>query len=122
LGYETEIADENANVLEGVSLKMPELILKSDNYEFILGNNYPNPFDNTTEIPYSLPESGKARLIIFNLLGEKLKVVFDKVQDRGNYKIIFNSSELNEGIYLYKLEFEGQENYYESTRRMIINR
>ncbi|MCD4680912.1 MAG: hypothetical protein K8S00_11045 [Bacteroidales bacterium] len=122
LGYESELADGKAKVLKGLTLKIPDLTSKSDDHEFSLGENYPNPFNNTTEIPYSLPEYGRVRLIIFNLLGEKLKVVIDKAQEKGQYRIVFNRADLNDGIYLYKLEFESRWNYYESTKRMIINK
>lgn len=121
VGNISEIADEKAKILEGLSLKIPDVRNPGDNIVFSLGENYPNPFNNTTEIPYSIPESGRTRLIIFNLLGEKVKVILDQLQVKGNYKVEFNRNELAEGIYLYKLEFEGRENYYESTRRMIIN-
>jgi len=71
--------------------------------KFSLEQNYPNPFNPSTTIKYSIPESGNIKLIVFNSLGEEVKVLKDEFEEAGTYKINFNASELSSGIYFYKI-------------------
>ena len=71
--------------------------------EFTLNQNYPNPFNPSTTIKYSIPESGNIKLIVFNSLGEEVKVLKDEFEEAGSYKVNFNASELSSGIYYYKI-------------------
>ena len=75
----------------------------SNKYEFALSQNYPNPFNPTTTINYSLCNEGHAKLLIYNILGETVKIVFDEVKYRGDYKIEVNLSGLASGFYFYSL-------------------
>jgi len=72
--------------------------------EYALSQNYPNPFNPTTTIKFSLPESGNVKLIVFNILGEDVKTLLNGVKEAGIHTINFNASELNSGIYFYKIE------------------
>ena len=72
--------------------------------DFELYQNYPNPFNPTTTIKYSIPGNDYVKLKVFSLLGEEVKTLVDDYQTRGNYVIVFDGSELSNGIYLYKLE------------------
>ena len=78
----------------------------SDNapLQFALYNNYPNPFNPTTTIPYSIPEQANVRLSIFNLLGEKVETLVDEIKPAGNYTAKFYASGLSSGVYFYRLE------------------
>lgn len=71
-----------------------------------LFNNYPNPFNPTTVISYSLPKADKVKLEIFNILGQSIKVLVDGHQEAGLHRVEWNSEangSLASGIYLYKL-------------------
>ena len=60
--------------------------------EYKLLNNYPNPFNPSTIIPYRLKEGGHVRLTVYNLLAEKVAVLVDEYQEKGYYEVEFNPS------------------------------
>ena len=74
---------------------------------FKLYQNYPNPFNPGTIIKYSLPENSNVELIIYDLLGNEITTLVDKEQSAGNYEVVFNPSQIKNGIstgvYFYTL-------------------
>jgi len=71
--------------------------------KFELFRNYPNPFNPSTIIKYTIPENGNVSLKIFDLIGNELTTLVDDVQLAGEYKVEFNGSQYPSGIYLYQL-------------------
>ncbi len=84
--------------------------------EFKLSQNFPNPFNPSTTIKYSIPEASKVSLTIFNLLGEKVSTLVNEVKSAGSYNVDFNASNLSSGVYLYKL----QAGSFMQTQKMIL--
>jgi hypothetical protein len=72
--------------------------------EYILSNNYPNPFNPTTTIDFSIPEQTNVRVIIYDALGNQVDVIADGVKSAGTYSVKWNASNHASGIYFYKLE------------------
>jgi hypothetical protein len=70
---------------------------------YVLQQNYPNPFNPSTIINYDLASTGYTQLKVYNVLGEEVASLIDKVQDAGSYSIRFDASRLSSGIYFYKL-------------------
>ena len=70
---------------------------------YSLFQNYPNPFNPTTKIGFILPESSNIRLAIYSLLGERVAVLLEGFEKAGQHEIIFNTSDLPSGIYMYQL-------------------
>lgn len=75
---------------------------------FALGQNFPNPFNPSTSINYSLPQAGVVSLAIFNTLGQKVKEVVNGYQEAGNYTVSLNASDLSSGNYIYNVSVNGQ--------------
>jgi hypothetical protein len=71
---------------------------------FELSQNYPNPFNPTTTIHFSLPEASTVKLTVFNILGQEIKTLLNEFKESGIHTLNFNASELNSGIYIYKIE------------------
>jgi len=89
----------NLEKLFTTGLKLPQV---SDQFE--LFDNYPNPFNPTTIISYSLSKPSRVSLIIYNNKGQKIIDLVDDYQSMGNYNINFDASRLPSGIYFYHLK------------------
>jgi hypothetical protein len=83
---------------------------------FRLQQNYPNPFNPNTVISYSLPSASNVKLIVYNTLGQTVKVLENGFKNAGNYSIQLNGSNLASGIYLYRLESEN----YSAVKKFIL--
>jgi hypothetical protein len=83
---------------------------------FSLSQNYPNPFNPNSIITYSLPQALQVKLLVYNSLGQIVKILEDDYKEAGVYNITFNASGLPSGIYFYKIE-AGQ---FSKIRKMIL--
>ena len=70
---------------------------------FVLLDNYPNPFNAATRISFVLPESQRAELTIFDLLGRMVAKPIDGHLQAGRHELVFDASDLASGVYLYQL-------------------
>jgi hypothetical protein len=83
--------------------------------------NYPNPFNPETQIRYDLPASGHVKLSVFNILGQRVRVMVDEVQDAGYKSATWDGRddaghEVASGIYFYKIKMEN----YQKTKKMVL--
>lgn len=72
--------------------------------QFRLSQNFPNPFNPTTKISYSLHSQSHVSLKVFDVLGREKVTLVNIEQPTGNYSIEFNASTLTSGIYFYRLK------------------
>jgi hypothetical protein len=77
-------------------------------FTYSLAQNYPNPFNPETTIQYSLAKPGHVTLIIYNLMGQKVKTLIDKSQPAGKYTASWNGRNdqdkpVTTGVYFYKI-------------------
>ncbi|MCX6164251.1 MAG: T9SS type A sorting domain-containing protein, partial [Ignavibacteriae bacterium] len=66
--------------------------------------NYPNPFNPTTTISYTLKETSSVKLTVYDRLGREVKVLVDENQNAGTHTVEFNASSLPSGIYFYRIK------------------
>ena len=77
--------------------------------EFKLEQNYPNPFNPTTTIKYTVPNIGNeniaspTELVVYDILGKRIKTLVNKQQPAGNYQVTFDANDLSSGVYFYAL-------------------
>lgn len=73
-----------------------------DNYQ--LAQNFPNPFNPSTEIRYTLSRSERIKLTVTNISGREIVTLVDEAQNAGEYRVTFNAGQnLSSGIYCYRL-------------------
>lgn len=69
-----------------------------------LAGNYPNPFNPTTRIEYTLSKRDLVNLTVFNMAGQEVARLVDETQSAGTYVVRFDASKLPSGVYLYRLQ------------------
>jgi hypothetical protein len=104
-----ELDDATAKPIDNAVLSMnvigSALGVPSIGAENLLLANYPNPFDESTTIAYTLPKAGEVTLEIRNMLGTVVQtLVNNKVQAAGDYKLKLNSTLLESGMYMATLK------------------
>ena len=89
---------------------------------YLLAQNYPNPWNPSTLIKYSIPYESKIVLKIYNSLGQEVVLLKNGTAPAGNYQVEFKSNHLSSGVYFYRLFAEstdGKQNY-SSIKKMIL--
>jgi hypothetical protein len=85
--------------------------------ETIIFNNYPNPFNTTTNISFIINEDSFINLSVYNILGEKIKTLLNDILTVGEYKKQFDGSSLSSGIYIIVLR---RNNLVHSLKTILI--
>jgi hypothetical protein len=89
--------------------------------EFTLDQNFPNPFNPSTTINYSIPNSSFVQLIVYNSIGQEIAILVNEIIEGGNHSVDFDASNLPSGIYLYKLTASGTNgNEFQNIKKMIL--
>ncbi len=70
---------------------------------FALRGNYPNPFNPTTTISYTLAGSARASLVVYDMLGREVATLVNEVQSAGLHEVQFDASRMASGVYYYRL-------------------
>ena len=90
---------------------------------YSLEQNYPNPFNPSTQIAYGLAVDSKVTLKVFDVLGQEVATLINGNVAAGNHEINFNASNLNSGVYFYKIEATGVDGTnFTSVKKMILTK
>lgn len=87
-----------------------------DAIDYTLSPNYPNPFNPTTTIAYSIQKDGLVTLKLFDILGKDVSTLVNEYKPAGSYKVEFKASRLPSGIYFYMLSSGS----YTDTKKLIL--
>lgn len=95
--------------------------------EFLLEQNYPNPFSEYTYIAYELANDARINLSVFNMMGQAITTLVDDYQYSGTHQVQWNGrdmsdSPVNNGIYLYRMTIESNGRIELITKRMLLMR
>ncbi len=80
--------------------------------EYALHQNYPNPFNPITSVRYDLPEATHVKLVVYNILGQKITTLVDQQLSAGYHSITWSGlsdagQPVSSGIYMYRMESDG---------------
>ena len=88
--------------------------------QFQLFNNYPNPFNPSTKIKYSVPEVSFVTIKVYDFLGREVSMLVNEEKAAGSYEVDFSAKggamELASGIYLYRI----QAGEFHQVRKMLL--
>lgn len=83
---------------------------------FRLYDNYPNPFNPTTQIQYDLASASDVRIRVFDVIGRQITTLVNAQQSPGTYNVRFDASGLSSGIYFYRIETDS----FVATKQMML--
>ena len=102
----------------------------SDSYglpkTYELSDNYPNPFNPSTQIHYALPKEGRVSLIIYNILGNKVRTLVSQTKKPGNYDVFWDGRDetgtaLSTGTYFYQIRVQSEEEIeFKATKKLLM--
>ncbi|MHB8132449.1 MAG: T9SS type A sorting domain-containing protein [Mobilitalea sp.] len=75
--------------------------------KFAMLTNYPNPFNPSTSIRYTIPKLCHVALSIYNLIGQQITTLVNEKQQAGSYEVNYNMRDLSSGIYICRLSMDG---------------
>lgn len=90
--------------------------------DYTLGQNFPNPFNPSTRISYSLPKESNVKIRVYDIEGRELRAFDFKNQKSGVYNVFFNSTGLTSGVYFYGITCEAVDGskLYKAVKKMIF--
>ena len=92
-----------------------EVVVKVPN-KFDLNQNYPNPFNPTTTISYEIAKETIVSLKVYDVIGNEIVTLVNETKPAGTYEVIFDASNLSNGVYLYKI----QAGNFTATKKLIL--
>ena len=109
LSDDTNIASDHLPRIMDISSVNPVSVPDRSDipHRFQLFPAYPNPFNPTTNIRYSLPVKTHVSLKVYDMLGHQIKVLVNEIQTPGSYTVGFDATGLASGIYTYRLKVTG---------------
>jgi hypothetical protein len=108
--FETVITPDISTGIASHELQIPK--------GYRLGQNFPNPFNATTIIPFEVAETVKVRLRIQDILGREVVTLIDQTYAPGEYAAAFDGGDLPSGIYFYEIQM----GYFKDKKKMVMLR
>jgi photosystem II stability/assembly factor-like uncharacterized protein len=84
--------------------------------KFNLLQNYPNPFNPVTNIKFDIPKKSNVKILIYDILGREIDVLFNESLNAGSYQADWDASNFPSGVYFYKLVTEE----FSESKKMIL--
>ena len=94
--------------IKRISSEIPE--------NYLLNQNFPNPFNPSTNIKYDLPKNSFVKLVVFDALGREVETLVNEKLNAGSYQVDWNASQYPSGVYFYSLITDG----FNETKKMIM--
>ena len=113
-----QLIDIANNVIQELSASSKPVVINNPEIpkEFVLKNNYPNPFNPVTKIQFSIAKSTNTKISVYDILGKEVKVLLNTKLEPGSYETSFDGSNFTSGVYFYRIQTE----FYTNTKKMIL--
>ena len=85
-------------------------------YTYALRQNFPNPFNPSTEILFDLPEDAMVLLVVYDVLGREVARLVQEELPAGTHRVRFDAGNLPSGVYFYRI----QAGDFHNTHRMTF--
>ncbi len=105
-----------AGVLRSVNILTELNAMPGNNMTYSLSENYPNPFNPSTKIRYSVPRQEKVQIVVYDILGKEAGILVNEEKPAGQYEVEFKADKLSSGIYFYRM----QAGLFISVKKMIL--
>lgn len=111
---------------DGVWIVTFEDIVKVDENDYplpltyYLSDNYPNPFNPSTTIEFSLPEPSFVRLAVYNVIGQEVASLISEDKPAGTHAVTWDASGYPSGAYFYRLEIHSPKGEFTQTKKMLF--
>lgn len=90
---------------------------------YALEQNFPNPFNPSTSIAFSLASDASVVMTVYNLLGQEVAVIVNGTLNAGQHSILFDASNLNSGLYFYRIDVSGVDgSSFSSIKKMMLTK
>ena len=110
--YRLKQVDFNGNYEYSDVVTVKASLAKTELYQ-----NSPNPFNPSTKISFSLAETGKVNVSVYNVIGQKVADLVNQTMESGVHNVDFNASNLPSGLYIYRLDTP---NYSKTMKMMLL--
>jgi hypothetical protein len=83
-----------------------------------LFQNYPNPFDLTTNIKFNITEPSAVKIVVYDFMGREVQTLVDQKMSPGSYETAFDANQMTSGVYLYRISAGN----YSAEKKMMLNK
>jgi hypothetical protein len=84
--------------------------------QYMLEQNFPNPFNPSTTIQYAVPEKSIVRITIYNLIGQQVAILVNEIKDAGYHSVEWNPVKMTSGVYFYELKADK----YQNVKKLLL--
>lgn len=110
------ISGSQGKILKNTDYIVPVELTSFTPVEYLLEQNFPNPFNPSTTISFVLPEAAEVTLKIYNTLGQKVAELVNTTLESGRYSYVWRSENFPNGTYIYEL----RANDFKLFKKMIL--
>ncbi len=104
-----------------MSKESPNLASSNTPKEFLIQQNFPNPFNPTTKIQYTVPQDSRVQLKVYNILGSEVAELVNEFKSAGIYEADFDASKFSSGVYIYRITAISNDRVlFNSSKQMIL--
>ena len=83
---------------------------------YSLGKAYPNPFNPSTNIEFSIENDGYTKVSVYNLQGKLIEDLVDDYKSSGNYDVVWNATNYSSGVYFIRMNVNG----FSATQKVML--